>query len=746
MCPREIGRRAFVSGAVGTGVALQSTPAFGSTASGNPAFGTPAFGVPGLDDGHSVRWRYASDAENGIFPTAVAGDSVVTIVRRERDDGDSPQFDVVALSAADRSVRWKRRGEGHPSVPTVVGRTVLVGTRGTLRGYDLRDGTLRWQFEQDNYAARRFLTDDGVVYLSTVEERSDGSTDDYETTVYALDAADGSEVWSQTFDTSRRPAFPNLLDGETLYLGGDGGVVAIAVSDGALRWRADLGGDGYRPAERRGQTVYVWSRDELAALDAETGARRWRRDFGDAEVPYQFTGTVTDATVYVWGERLLALNAKTGTRRWAFDPYESVSATATPDRARGVATALADGTVYAVSGNRVHAVDAESGTERWQFDAGRRLHVYWGGVRDGLVYVMGESTVTVLDADSGEERWTFEPEVETESGEAAVYWTEVTDEALFVGTRDGSLYAVDRPSSFASAPVGTLRRLATTGPGLAALGLVGTGLLVGGYLRTKREGDPDDELGRLGRIGGGPLTETYLQRVRVSDGTALVAETRLTDAADAETRAAFVAGVERWAALDAPGVVAIRDYGTDPVPWFETPYAAGGSLADAWPVAHEARVEAVSAAARALHAAHREGVGHGRLAPSTVFLPEPGDGRNAVVAGWFLGDALGDPEPAYAPPEQASEVEGDGRGGLAESAAPASKVSAIDVYRVGALGYHLLTGVVPDANPRPPSASNPALSDELDETLTTALASDPGDRHASVLAFDDRFRWAALDR
>jgi serine/threonine-protein kinase len=317
-----------------------------------------------------------------------------------------------------------------------------------------------------------------------------------------------------------------------------------------------------------------------------------------------------------------------------------------------------------------------------------------------------------------------------------------------------------------TAPVETATEFATTSPGLGLLGLLGAGLLGVGYRRAKRRAktgrhDSDLELGRLACLDSGPLAETYLKRVRTPDGPQLVAETRLTESAGADTRRAVAEAVENWADLgaDGPGggILPVRDFGTEPEPWFETPYLAGGSLSDSWPLSHRERVEVASAVARALHVAHREGVVHGRLAPRHV-LRGAADGANrrrvgdpeVRVGGWFLADALagarGESDP-YAPPEV--------RNGSDESVAG-------DVYRAGALAHHLLTGAVPSPSPeseidsdstsepdassesgRPATAGRP---DELDAVLNRALAADPEARHDSTLAFDDEFRWAALDR
>ena len=715
MTRREFNRRAFLGGAAGVGVGTD-------TAFGDGPRASPAFSLPGIDNRHRVRWHHSDGEETAVYPTVVADDTVVTIVRKPRDETDNedgnrdrPRFELLGLAKRDGSVRWRHEFREYPSLPTLVDGTVLLQTERYLRAFAVATGNELWTFERRNFRTGDILTADGRVFVTASESESEGEGE-RRVAVYALDATDGQVVWKRPSEAAdERPMIARLVGGGDLYLVGQGAVVAVDAADGSERWRTSLGDHGPFPIARQGDALLLWATNSLVAVEAKSGAERWRRSFDGADV-HGFRGAVTDGTVFVWGRKLLALNARTGSRRWAFDPETQVEG-------HGAVVAVEDGTVYTGVGRQLYALDAKSGTPRWEWTGGSNFHDYWGGVRDGVVYAMGERTVYALDADSGDERWTYLNEG------AVVYWLDVRDDSVYFAADDGTLYAVDRPSPLATAPVATLLGVATSGPGLAALGLAGVGVLAAGYRRKRRAARPDVELGRLERIRSGPLTETHRKRVRTPDGHAVVAETRLTEQADEETAAAFADAVERWAALDVDGVLPIRDRGTDPRPWYETPYAAGGSLADAWPVAPAQRVEAVSAAARTLHRAHERNVVHGRLSPASVFLPAPGEGVDARVGGWFIPEAAQESPAGYAAPEQ-----------------PAEATPQTDVYRLAALGYHVLTGEVPGVEPEAPSALNPALSGEVDDVLTTGLAADPAARHESALQFDDVFRWSTLER
>ncbi|MFN3630761.1 MAG: protein kinase domain-containing protein, partial [Casimicrobiaceae bacterium] len=181
--------------------------------------------------------------------------------------------------------------------------------------------------------------------------------------------------------------------------------------------------------------------------------------------------------------------------------------------------------------------------------------------------------------------------------------------------------------------------------------------------------------------------------------------------------------------------------------------------------------------AEALAYAHRQLVVHRDIKPSNVLVKK--DGRVKLldfgVAGW-LDDGSDRPVPEAAPATGIA-----GRGFTLEYAAPelitgeASGVAA-DVYSLGALAYHLLTGRRPhliDLRSRvalehailhsdPPRASDAArqikrpkapdtidppadharLRGDLDAILATALRREPAERYVSVEAFlADLRRW-----
>src|SRR5262249_24935777 len=143
-----------------------------------------------------------------------------------------------------------------------------------------------------------------------------------------------------------------------------------------------------------------------------------------------------------------------------------------------------------------------------------------------------------------------------------------------------------------------------------------------------------------------------------------------------------------------PNIVQIYEVGEqDGRPFFSLEYVDGGSLAQQltgtpWPARRAA--ELVQTLARAMHAAHAQGVVHRDLKPANVLLTRDGQPKitdfglakrlDESVAQTQSGAIVG--TPSYMAPEQAG-----GKGGPVGPAA--------DVYALGAILYELVTARPP---------------------------------------------------
>jgi len=223
----------------------------------------------------------------------------------------------------------------------------------------------------------------------------------------------------------------------------------------------------------------------------------------------------------------------------------------------------------------------------------------------------------------------------------------------------------------------------------------------------RRLGDYD----LLEEVARGGMGVVYRARQRSLNREVAVKVLRDRALARSEDRRRFRAEAEAIARLSHPRIVRIHEIGDeDGLAYFAMDYVAGGNLAERTRDGPLPAREAASLAiqvADAIQHAHARGILHRDLKPSNVLLDADGEayvtdfglarpldeGSSLTLTGQVLGT------PGYMPPEQAA-----GHGSVGPAA---------DIYALGALLYHLLTG-------RPPFAGA-----SISETLRQVLEQEP---------------------
>ena len=212
---------------------------------------------------------------------------------------------------------------------------------------------------------------------------------------------------------------------------------------------------------------------------------------------------------------------------------------------------------------------------------------------------------------------------------------------------------------------------------------------------------------------------------------------------DPQFRSRFEREIKMVAGLEHPSIVPVYDVGDeDGQPYFVMRYMTGGSLSgwiekERFSVQDAARI--VEKVAQGLTYAHKKGIIHRDLKPDNILFDNNGDpfisdfgiaklseSSGSLTGGGIIGT------PAYMSPEQAQGSELDSRS---------------DVYGLGVIVYHMLSGHQPYNADTPMGVvvkhitepvpeilkTLPSLPPDVDNLIKSALAKDKTKRYASAV-------------
>lgn len=223
---------------------------------------------------------------------------------------------------------------------------------------------------------------------------------------------------------------------------------------GGLQWRIQTSGPVRSSPVMAGSTIYIGSGDgNVYAINAATGVVQWRHETGAAVAS---TPAVANGLVFVNGNdgRFRALRADDGRVAWSVTTgaaialkwgYESGEIyTSSPAIEAGVV-------VFGSQDGHVYALDAATGRQRWRFRAAGRVYAS-PAIAGQAVYAADQAGfVYAIALTSGRQLWRFATEgTRLNSADWGYDRTTVQSSpavvggAVYVGARDGFLYAINR--------------------------------------------------------------------------------------------------------------------------------------------------------------------------------------------------------------------------------------------------------------------------------------------------------------
>jgi serine/threonine-protein kinase len=259
-----------------------------------------------------------------------------------------------------------------------------------------------------------------------------------------------------------------------------------------------------------------------------------------------------------------------------------------------------------------------------------------------------------------------------------------------------------------------------------------------------------------GRIGAGGMGVVYLaehQLLKRPCALKLIAPDR---AGDPKALARFEREVRTTARLSHPNTVEIYDYGRteDGTFYYVMELLSGLSLSDLverhGPLPPGRAIFLLRQVCGALGEAHAAGLVHRDLKPANIFAARRGNLHDFVKLLDF-GLVIPAPDPSTAEPSGESRIVGSPLYMAPEQATGDTRPDArADLYGLGAVAYHLLTGRAPFAGltamavmvavardpVEPPSRHRPGLPHDLERVVVRCLAKSPADRYPDADALD----------
>ncbi len=259
------------------------------------------------------------------------------------------------------------------------------------------DFVFSWEQTYEASTQNGVVTTDDAVYFTV-------QTDWENAKLYAVNAGDGSEIWSKSY-AARYMGLP-IHDGTHLYVqnagSGESFLRSVQMSDGVLRYAAPYGSQWarYKGAIVEGGSVYLngGRYGGVYKFDAASGTSDWQYQFDDLD----YTSLVVDDQyVYATDDNLIAMNKSDGTLAFEIETdsdYHGYGATSVP-------VMTDDRSIVMTHGDNIYSFDLEAKTVGWQKDGlGFSGQV---SAAHTAIYAVANGDLYAMDIRDGSNLWIY---------------------------------------------------------------------------------------------------------------------------------------------------------------------------------------------------------------------------------------------------------------------------------------------------------------------------------------------------
>ncbi len=262
----------------------------------------------------------------------------------------------------------------------------LIGTRGGIRVIDVHSRQMRWEATLPTEVLASPVIVDDILYINGADS-----------TLYALDARDGSEVWTFGYDAGAgdpTAADPVVGNGMVYLPSGSDlnrtSLFALDAQTGEERWRVRTGGEANRFAALDGNDLFLFG-NQVHAIDALSAETRWvARDASASTRP-----VVADEAIYTLSrarDTISCLDRTSGEIQWTDNVRELSGPMVGSEHGLVVSQELEFS-----NGPRsgIHAFGSNEGGNRW-FIPGERVENQVAIAGDIMVVTTGWSDVVAF--------------------------------------------------------------------------------------------------------------------------------------------------------------------------------------------------------------------------------------------------------------------------------------------------------------------------------------------------------------